>query len=112
MLTHAIGVNDFYKAHFENDFCALFLQVQTIDLTINHTDSLLKKFVGFLSKTLNTIDLVFKEDIHIVLCEYYILLEKTNFTDKKVHDFDSYIHNTKFKEILELYGLCKKSSPY
>lgn len=107
MLTHAIGVNDFYKAHFENDFCDLFLQVQTIDLTINHTDPLLKKFVGFLSKTLKPTDLGFKEDAYNALCEYYILFEKTDFTDKKVHDFDSYIHNPKFKEILELYGLSK-----
>lgn len=37
MLTPAIGVNDFYKAHFENDFCDLFLQVQTIHITINNS---------------------------------------------------------------------------
>lgn len=107
MLAPAIGVNDFYKADSENDFCDLSHQVQTIHITINNTDPLLKKFVGFLSKTLKPTDLGFKEDAYNALCEYYILFEKTDFTDKKVHDFDSYIHNPKFKEILELYGLSK-----
>lgn len=107
MLAPAIGVNDFYKADSENDFCDLSHQVQTIHITINNTDPLLKKFVGFLSKTLKPTDLGFKEDAYNTLCEYFILFEKTDFTGQKVHDFDSYIQNPKFIEILEAYGLSK-----
>lgn len=107
MLAPAIGVNDFYQEASEKDFCHLSKQVEKIHITINNTDPLLQKSVGFLSKTLKPTDLGFKEDAYNALCEYYILIEKTDFTGQKVHDFDSYIHNPKFKEILELYGLSK-----
>jgi len=107
MLAPAIGVNDFYKPNSAEDFCDLSKQVQTIHITINNTDPLLKKFVGFLSKTLKPTDLGFKEDAYNTLCEHYILFEKTDFTGQKIHDFDSYIKNPKFKEVLKVYGLAK-----
>ena len=37
MLAPAIGVNDFYKADSENDFCDLSQQIQTIHITINNS---------------------------------------------------------------------------
>lgn len=107
MLAPAIGVNDFYKPDSPNDFCDLSKQVQTIHITINNTDPLLKKFVGFLSKTLKPTDLGFKDDAYNTLCKHYILFEKTDFTGQKTHDFESYIKNPKFKEILKQYRLSK-----
>lgn len=107
MLAPAIGINDFYKADTENDFCDLSKQVEKIHITINNTDPLLKKFVGFLSKTLKPTDLGYKEDAYNQLCNHYILFEKTDFTGQKFHDFDSYIKNPKFKAILKEYKLGK-----
>lgn len=107
MLAPAIGANDFYKVNTENDFCEFSKQVKKIHITINNTDPLLKKYVGFLSKTLKPTDLGFKEDAYNTLCEHYVLFEKTDFTGQKMHDFDSYIKNPKFKEVLKEYGLAK-----
>lgn len=107
MLAPAIGINDFYKPETENEFCDFSKQVQKIHITINNSDPLLKKFVGFLSKTLKPTDLGFKEDAYNTLCKHYILFEKTDFTGQKTHDFDSYLKNPKFKEVLKIYGLAK-----
>ena len=107
MLAPAIGVNDFYQEASEKDFCHLSKQVEKIHITINNTDPLLKKYVGFLSKTLKPTDLGFKEDAYNTLCDHYVLFDKTDFSGQKMHDFDSYIKNPKFKEVLRIYGLAK-----
>lgn len=107
MLAPAIGVNDFYTNDTDTNFCDFSPQVQKIHITINNTDPLLKKFVGFLSKTLKPTDLGYKEDAYNQLCEHYILFEKTDFTGQKDHGFETYLKNPKFKEILKEYDLEK-----
>lgn len=110
MLAPAIGVNDFRMKETNkgiSEFCNFSKQLQTIHITINNTDPLLKKFIGALSKTLKPTDLGYKEDAYNELCDYYTLFEKTDFTGQKSHDFDSYIKNPKFKAILKEYHLLK-----
>ena len=110
MLAPAVGVPDFKFKNIETEleeFCSFSAQVKKIHITINNTDPLLKKYIGALSKTLKPTDLGFKEDAYTELCNHFTLFEKTDFTGQKSHDFNDYIKNPKFKDILKEYGLLK-----
>lgn len=110
MLAPAIGINDFKTEkdiNGESKFCTFSKQLQSIHITINNTDPLLKKYVGFLSKTLKPTDLGFKDDAYKELCEEFTLFKMTDFSGQKSHDFDFYIKNQKFKSILKEYNLSK-----
>lgn len=107
MLAPAIGVTDFYSENTEEEFCSFSNQVQNIHITINNTDPLLKKYIAPLSKTLKPTDLGFKEDAFNQLCTHYTLFSKTDFTGQKSHDFNEYLINPQFKEILKTYNLLK-----
>ncbi len=110
MLAPAVGLEDFKAKDFhegDDAFRQFTPQLQTIHITINNTDNLLKKYIGVLSKHLEPTDLGFKEDAYNALCEHYIFFEKTDFTGMKTHAFKGYLHNPKFKEILKQYHLLK-----
>lgn len=108
MLAPAVGVDDF-KSKYDDvtNFRDFSHQLKKIHITVNNTDPLLKKFIGFLSKTLKPTDLGYKEDAYNQLCDYYTCFVKTDFTGQKSHDFNDYIKNPKFKDILKEYGLLK-----
>lgn len=108
MLAPALGVPDFkFQENDLDQFCTFSKQVKTIHVTINNTDPLLKKYIGVLSKTLKPTDLGFKEDAYNELCNHFTIFEKTDFTGQKSHDFNNYIKNPKFKDILKEYKLLK-----
>lgn len=110
MLAPAVGSADFKlktSINEEPEFCTFSPQIKKIHITINNTDNLLKKYIGVLSKTLKPTDLGYKEDTFNELCNHFTIFEKTSFTGQKSHDFDHYLKNPKFKDILQLYGLLK-----
>ena len=110
MLAPAIGLEDFKAEDFhegDDSFRRFTPQLKTIHITINNTDNLLKKYIGFLSKRLEPTDLGFKDDAYNVLKEHYSFFEKTDFTGLKTHDFKGYLHHPLFQSILKEHKLLK-----
>lgn len=106
MLAPAVGVVDFKddKGHFKT----YSGQLKSIHSTINGTDFVLGKGkTGLLSKILTPTDFGYSPKTFSELNKYYLFLEKTDFTGQKSHDFEDYITNPKFKEILIQYKLAK-----
>lgn len=104
MLAPAIGIGEFqYKDTVANEmkFVELSPQVKRIHITINSTDKTLKKFFGFLSNKLNPTDLGYKDDVYNELIKHYGIFAKTDFTGMESHEFNRYIRNPKFKEVLK-----------
>ncbi|MBP3943781.1 alpha/beta hydrolase [Sphingobacteriaceae bacterium WQ 2009] len=104
MLAPAIGLTEFqYKDTVANElkFVTLSPQVKKIHITVNSTDKMLKKFFGFLANKLNPTDLGYKEDTYNELIKHYKIFSKTDFTGMESHEFNRYIRNPKFKDMLK-----------
>lgn len=110
MLAPAIGLQDFKVKDFhegDDAFRHFTPQLKILHITINNTDKLLKKYIGFLSKVLEPTDLGFKEDAYNTLTQHYSFFEKTDFTGLKTHAFKGYLESPKFKEMLQHHHLAK-----
>jgi len=103
LLAPAVGIGEFQYMDTvaqEKKFVTLSPQVKKIHITINSSDKMLKKFFGFLSTKLNPTDLGYKDDTYNELTKHYSIFAKTDFTGMESHDFNRYIRNPKFKEML------------
>jgi len=108
MLAPAIGIDDFKIKDIvsgTDSFCTLSKQVKKIHITVNNTDVMLKKFVGFLSNKLKATDLGYKVDVCNELMKHYPIIKYTDFTGMKSHNFNKYIRNPKFKSLLKAEGI-------
>ncbi|MCS4227248.1 MULTISPECIES: alpha/beta hydrolase [Sphingobacterium] len=108
MLAPAIGIEDFKSKDVEkgtDSYRTFSKQVKKIHITVNNTDVMLKKFVGFLSNKLKATDLGYKVDVYNELVKYYPFMQYTDFTGMKSHDFNKYIRNPKFKGMLKADGI-------
>ena len=106
MLAPAVGVVDFKDD--KGQFKTYSNQLKSIHSTINGTDFVLGKGkTGLLSKILTPTDFGYSPKTFSELNKQYLFLEKTDFTGQKSHDFEDYITNPKFKEILIQYKLAK-----
>lgn len=110
MLGPAIGVRDFKSENLkagDDTYREFSPQLKKIHITVNNTDRTLKKFIGFLSDKLKPTDLGYKSEAFEELKQHYDFLEKTDFTGQKSHNFDLYIRNPKFQEILKEFKIAK-----
>lgn len=110
MLAPAVGKIDFQEQTAVKDSMAFMRfspQLKKMHITINNTDNMLKKVIGFLSKKLTPTNLGYNDDLYKELNMQYDFLEKTDFSGMKSHEFKRYIKNPKFKGILKEYKINK-----
>ena len=104
----AIGKSDFEIKKDDSTYNVVFTsQLKSFHVTTNSTDIMLKKVIGWLSNKLNSTDLGYKGDSYEDLKKTYKFLDKTDFSGQKSHDFEEYIKNPKFNDILKKYKLSK-----
>lgn len=82
-------------------------QLKSLHITTNKDDMMLKKVIGFMSNKLNPTDLGYKSDSFNQLAEQYKFMKRSDFTGQKSHDFERYVTNKKFIELLKQYKLAK-----
>lgn len=111
MLAPAVGRIDFKTPEYYKDndsFREFSGQVNSIHITVNATDSTLKKYIGFLSDKFNPTNLGYDIDEYNLVSKEYDFLEKTEFTGLGSHAFWEYINDPKFTKILQEEGVIKE----
>lgn len=104
LLAPAIGLIDF-KNPEQYTYREISDQVKQIQITINNTDSKLKKYVPFFSDKFNPTNLGYTQDVFDKLVKIYPFLSYTNYSGMKSHKFSDYIENHNFKTLLRNYDI-------
>lgn len=102
MLAPAIGEIDFAEETDTNKYRKFSSQLKSIDITINNNDPVLNKFVGF-SGYFNPTNLGYELSVYKKLHPAYNFITYKDFTGQKSHDFNKYVENPLFLEILKKY---------
>ncbi|MEP2446241.1 MAG: alpha/beta hydrolase [Balneola sp.] len=105
MLAPAIGNVDF-KNPRKTNYRNFSRQLKSIQITINNTDPILKKYIakGRLSDNFNPTDLGYSQNTYNELSRIYTIMDSTNYSGMKSHKFIDYIENPKFKLMISNTG--------
>lgn len=106
MLAPAVGDVDFQTPE-RNGYRNFSKQLKSLQVTINNTDPTLKKYIakGKLSNNFNPTDLGYRDALYQNLSKIYPIMDSTNYSGMKSHNFLDYVNNPKFKSMISKTGI-------